>query len=239
MNPKEQLPGECPGYVPSAFAPIPCMQVQMRGRADDCVDTALLGAASDCPSVGILAPSMVEMCEALQMGQNVDFASSSDCFRVLFTQNSVILREAIANRRQFFVERSSSRNSTLSSNATSGTGTSGDSSGSQKKPKASPPQVFQCPVCPALLNEKDFDRHILDWIRKVGKPANGFCPGIQDVNHPLFSLFPMMHLEDRLDALVSDIRSLIHPGAYDALSAEGSGRHIVVAQRFAELLRPK
>jgi len=185
----------------------------------------------------IAAPTVSEMCEALRMGGTVDMSSSEDCFRVLFFQNSVIIREAIVNR--LMMSKKSSGISTFSSLSGSGESSGRASVGSQKRTKESPPKVFCCPVCPAVLNEKDFGRHIRDWVEKVGKvAASGHCPGIQDANHPLLSKFGGGTVKDRVSACSAYIKSFVHPGAYDASSAAGSGRHITVAQRIAELLRP-
>jgi hypothetical protein len=195
-------------------------------------------AAVDASS-GVIAPTIEEMCDALEMGCKVDLGDSKECFRVLFTQNGVILRDAIVSRRQALLERSVSRVSTLSSRTASGT--DNDSSGSSaKKVKLSPPKVFRCPVCSAMMNEKTFAHHVLAWVELVGKRdiRSGDCPGIQSEDHPLLVRFPHGSLRERVEACSTNIKSLVHPGAYDALQPEGSGRHIVVEQRVAQLLLP-
>jgi hypothetical protein len=245
MNRDEFHVGDSPGYglnldCEHDFASVPRALSQMDG-SDVPVRLSAHPIAADCPSNSIVAPSLEEMCDALAMGGAVDLGNSQECFRVLFAQNNVILREAICSRRLLLVERSASRSSTLSSMTTSGT-SAGSSGSSQKKLKlsqGSPPKVFCCPLCSVMLNEKDFDRHVLAWVKKVGKRVvhSGDCPGIQDLNHPLISRFPHGELVDRVDACSSDIRSLLHPGAYDSLSPEGSGRHIIVSQRIAAMMQ--
>ena len=229
--------GESPGYMgvcPTGvgFAPVPSLMSQ----TDSSVRCATMLSAVDDPSGSVVAPTMEEMCEALSMASTVDMQSSADCFRVLFYQNSVIIRDAICHRR--LLSRNSSGRSSVSSLTVSGE-SSGGSSDSQKKPKLSPPQVFCCPVCPAQLNEKDFGRHVKDWPDKVGKRVpSGHCPGIQDVNHPLLSRFPGNSLLESVSACSAYFKSLVRPGAYDSLRPEGSGRHIIVAQRISELMQP-
>jgi hypothetical protein len=104
---------------------------------------------------------------------------------------------------------------------------SGDSGGVSpiRKKKVFPPKVFECPVCHDRLNEKDFDRHIFAWTAKVDKTGVvrcDSCAGIRDVNHPLLQRYPHGTLAQRVSSVVTCIRSLLHPGAYDAMSAEGS-----------------
>ena len=203
-----------------------------------------------------------ELEAALSLSANVDQMSTDEMLRAMLVQNRALLRDAIWRRR--YARSSQVRSSltspgsvVLSSLTTSGNDTSGNSpqsrSGSSskrdssgegtpssptKKSKPSPPKNFRCPLCPSLTNEKDFDRHVEKWIGKVHKKGpvkSGCCPGIRDPNHPLLQYFTVGSIDDRVGALVADIRSLVHPGAYDSLSPEGSGREIVVAARFAEL----
>jgi hypothetical protein len=232
--------GECPGFTPSDgfFAPIPVFSALSDVAVDGSHDVNdIVSELNAAVQSMVVAPTEEEMFEALSMGSSVDVTNSADCFRVLFHQNSVILREAISQRRDARVV-SVSRNSNLSSMTTSG----GNSSGSdaRKKLRLSPPQVFQCPVCPQVLNEKDFSRHVKDWVEKVGTRvvASGHCPGIQDENHPLLIHFTSGDLKARVRSLSADIRSLVHPGAYDTMRPEGSGRHIDVANRIAALMQP-
>ena len=99
--------------------------------------------------------------------------------------------------------------------------------------------VFCCPLCMRVFNERLFFRHVSFWPQNVGERVpRGGCPGIQDEHHPLLQRFRDGSLQDRVSACSRDIRSLLHPGAYDALSPAGSGRHVIVAQRIAELLQP-
>jgi hypothetical protein len=48
--------------------------------------------------------------------------------------------------------------------------------------------------------------------------------------------FPHGNLRDRVASVVRYIRSLVHPGAYDALDVGGSGRHVHVAHAVQWLL---
>ena len=194
-------------------------------------------------SSSVDAPTVSELFEALNMATSVDMQSNADCFRVLFRQNSVLLREAIC-RRRLWNGVASGRSSTFSSLPNSG-GDSGDSGGSYKKVKLAPPsKVFQCPVCPPkhgtpnLYNEKDFARHVEEWPERVARRVEkGCCSGFLDINHPLLSTFAGTTLLEKVSACSTYFRSLVRPGAYDSLLPEGSGRHILVAQRVSELMQ--
>jgi hypothetical protein len=242
MNRDQFLTGMCPGFVPnpgdSVFAPIPSASTQMAVNVEHDILSENPFDAVDASS-GVIAPTIEEMCNALEMGCKVDLGDSKECFRVLFTQNGVILRDAIACRKQAQLMRNFSRVSPLSSRATSGT--DNDSSGSSaKKVKLSPPKVFRCPLCSAMMNEKTFHRHVQAWVEIVGKRniRSGDCPGIQSEDHPLLVHFPIGSLQERVEACSTAIKSLVHPGAYDAMQPEGSGRHVIVEQRIAQLMSP-
>lgn len=205
------------------------------------------------------APTDEEFADALQTG-NIDDMSSEQCLKALVKQNNVLIRDAMwRNRRLPMHQRvdgsygsglvsgsgcsGSLRSSLVSSAPDSMVNTSDSSSGSgssSKRVKVSPPKHFLCPICSHYMNEKDFSRHIQSWNSKVvssGPVRADGCAGIQDVNHPLLRYFPDGSLAERVQCLVRDLRSLVHPGAYDAMSAEGSGRHLIVADRFASLLQ--
>lgn len=242
MNRDQLLTGVCPGFVPtpvdSVFAPIPSASTQTAVNVEQDIFSEIPFDPVDASS-GVIAPTIEEMCNALEMGCKVDLGDSKECFRVLFTQNGVILRDAIACRQQALLMRTVSRVSPFSSRATSGT--ENDSSGSSaKKVKLAPPKVFRCPLCSAMLNEKTFHRHVQAWVEIVGKRniRSGDCPGIQSEDHPLLVHFPNGTLQARVEACSADITSLVHPGAYDALQPAGSGRHIIVEQRIAQLMSP-
>ena len=216
-------------------------------RAEPSDRAASSAGVKSVPECFFLPPSDDELSEALTMSTNLDFSNSQDCFRVLVSQNSVILRDAL-HRRALQAQAAKSVLSsptTTSSACTSSSGsdgtmlplTSGDGVGILKP---SPPKNFQCPVCLSSMNEKDFDRHIKSWIVKSRRPSSRktFCPGIREIGHPLLNSFPQGSLQDMVCWLVSDIRSLLRPGAYDTLQPGGSGRHLIVAQRFAQLQNP-
>ena len=148
---------------------------------------------------------------------------------------------------------SSSNSSTMSSSMSSSTVFSGVVSPSDTgavvgssngqgvaNSKPSPSKTFQCPVCFRVMTEKEFDRHIKTWIVKSHRPLSKkhTCPGIRDNNHPLLQHMPPGLFPDRVGWLVSEIRGLVRPGAYDCLQPGGSGRHLIVAQRFAQLMNP-
>ena len=116
-------------------------------------------------------------------------------------------------------------------------GSSSGNSSASKRVKPSPPQDFVCPLCSKPLNEKDFSRHVTNWLNRLDSTAQiqYGCPGITDCNHPFLRHFPHGSLRDRVHLLVNDIRALVHPGANDSWRAEGSGRHVPVAARFALL----
>ncbi len=64
----------------------------------DQLPAMLLPPSADQAAIVVQPPSVAEMRQALSMGENVDLTSPSDCFRVLFVQNNVILRDALWHR---------------------------------------------------------------------------------------------------------------------------------------------
>ncbi len=204
---------------------------------------ARAACCSQQPQLAV-CPSVEEMEAALH--SNVDEMSSEDCLRALVKQNNVLLRDAIWRRQHMATigsssGRSGSLRSSLTTTGSSSGGLSSESSGCNSpltNKKLSPPKAFECPICHHCFNEKDFDRHILAWISKVGKTGPvrpDHCAGIRDSEHPLLHRYPHGTLAERVQCVVTNIRSLLHPGAYDALSADGSGRQHIVAARFAFL----
>lgn len=192
----------------------------------------------------VFPPSEQELISALALASHLDFSNQSECFRVLIAQNSVILRDAIYRRQLVAkVSNSGSSGSPLASSSSGLLSSSASSSSACEVGsgiiKQSPPKVFQCPICLQMLNEKDFDRHVFSWIgksHKVSPVKHGRCSGIRDSRHPLLQQFPHGTLSERVVALVTDIRSYLRPGAYDALGPQGSGRHVSVAQRLEFLM---
>lgn len=195
-------------------------------------------------AVSLSSPTISEMAAAIQT--DVSMMSPDACLRALLLQNNVLLRDAIWRRQHVASVALSSelsgslRSSLTTTGSNSGHPSSGDSRGeSPVRKKKSPPKVFVCPVCHKSLNEKDFDRHILVWNSKLDKTfvvRSDTCAGIQHPDDPLLQRFPHGNLRDRVSCVVRYIRSLIHPGAYDALDAEGSGRHVIVSQAVQWLL---
>jgi hypothetical protein len=109
--------------------------------------------------------------------------------------------------------------------------------------RISPPKTFVCFVCGRPYNERDYQRHIEGFVKKaekamtgVFKTKKGTCPGIMHMNHPILKRFPGTYLDQRVRNMCADISSLCHGGALDALSAEGSGRHINVNARVQWLM---
>jgi len=184
-------------------------------------------------AIAVLPPPSVEELEAaLSLGENCAFMSSDQCLRALLKQNSVMLREFIWRKK--CTTEISTRSSSLHSSAVASSAGSSNA-GSPSPFLRAPPANFDCPFCSHRYNEKDFDRHVHKWIGKENTPIkNGSCPGIRDPNCPLLQTFAGNHGE-RVQLLVSDIRSLLRPGAYDSMSPTGSGRHVNVAARFAAL----
>ena len=193
-----------------------------------------------------LLPTVEEMESVLV--PDVSGMSSEQCLRAMIQQNNVLLRVAIGRRKAHCGGSSTGRSGSLRSSLTTTGSSSGRVSGRSsadgasspfKVKKPSPPKVFECPLCHRVFNEKDFDRHIFSWNSKIAKSGpvrSGVCPGIRDVNHPLLRHYPYGTPSQRVACLVQYLRSLVHPGAYDAMSAEGSGRHVIVAERVAALL---
>lgn len=192
-----------------------------------------------------LTLSIAEMQAAVH--NDVESMNSEDCLRALVKQNNVLIRDAIWRRHGVASAAASSEQisgSLRSSLTTTGSSSARSSpySGSSDSPvrkRQSPPKLFVCPVCQKPLNEKDFDRHVSAWVSKVDKVGvirSNTCAGIRDDRHPLLQRYPHGTLAQRVSCVVSYIRSLLHPGAYDAMSAEGSGRHLIITQAISWLL---
>jgi hypothetical protein len=97
-----------------------------------------------------------------------------------------------------------------------------------------PSSTFQCPACGVMFNEKDFDRNVANGIVKIDQSApvkDNTCAGFRDSAYPFLAHYSGSHMV-RVGLLVAEIRSMLHPGAYDSLSPNGSGRHLFVARRF-------
>lgn len=238
------FPGVCPGYEDAAISAVLINGVD---RVQD-----------DMSAVQV--PSDQEVLDALLMCSSVDYRDHDDCFRVLITQNHVLLRDVIAHRKRKQLRASGGENvesgqssvgcSLLTSaHVSRGTSESRAIEGStnavcgsrSKKSKlsasVSPPRVFKCPACCEMFNEKDFDRHVANWLVKseqTGLVKDNSCAGFRDIDHPFLSHYTGTRME-RVALLVAEIRSMLHPGAYDSMSPHGSGRHLSVAHRFEAL----
>lgn len=237
--------GTCPGYA-DVSGNVHVVHSQPSAQ--------VLSSATDSVFC-FLPPSEAELVEALSLSSRLNYSDSSECFRLLVFQNSVILRDALHRRAlQVQATRSSSSGTNTSASAlSSSTVSSGvvslSDTGAVVDPfydqgvansKPSPSKTFQCPVCLGVMTEKEFDRHIKSWIVKCQRPIckKHTCTGIRDINHPLLQHCPQGSLPDKVGWLVSEIRGLVRPGAYDSLIPGGSGRHLIVAQRFAQLMNP-
>jgi hypothetical protein len=238
--------GSCPDYTHwFETDAVSHDNLQSSRTEQDASAQCVLSSKDAYSTARIVPPSDDELMRALLMGADIDYNNSGECFRVLLTQNSVILRDAISSRTQQRLQPLMSGSPLADSSCSSLTSMHSSSSHSEtsessKRMRISPPKNFSCPLCFALLNEKDFDRHVATWISKVDNHKlvkEGQCPGIQDVDHPLLAHF-VGSCTERVGSLVKVIRSLVRPGAYDAMSAEGSGRHTIVAERFAQLMQP-
>ena len=109
------------------------------------------------------------------------------------------------------------------------------------QPRLSPASNFQCFLCGQKLNERDYQRHIQKWVAKADTAMRGICkrrknacPGIFDVNHPVLKTFAGC-LKERVQLLVNLLDGNLHGGALDALSPEGSGRHVLINNLIYEL----
>jgi hypothetical protein len=237
------MAAECPGYQNAGINAV------LLGHTASRSDGVL-------PPLSIDFPSDQELHEALSLGHSVDYGNSSECFRVLLSQNSVLLRDCIANRQlrakqrgpnlsgqssleQSFVGSQHQSNQSSVSAPLSDPAESSSSSSNAKRARlsasVSPPAYYQCPQCHQWYNEKDFDRHVSHWIVKsaqIGPVKPKSCPGIRDPCHNFLSHFDGETHIARVTQLVLDIRSMLRPGAYDALSPKGSGRHVNIGHRF-------
>jgi hypothetical protein len=145
--------GDCPGYQDLSavgFVPVQCDQSQLLDHDHDRAALSSVDVDEEMSS-SIAAPTVSEMCEALRMGSTVDMSNPAECFRVLFYQNSVMLREAIVSRR---LSKKSSGRSSFSSLTGSGESSGRASVGSQKRTKLAPPKVFD-KILFAVRDHKD------------------------------------------------------------------------------------
>ena len=244
-------PGHCPGYS----------DVMHNGLEVNAQSSAHAASSAAVPLYTVVPPTDEELFEALSMSHGLDFSNNQDCFRVLVCQNSVILRDTL-HRRALCNQSAQSRGSTpMSTSSACSTVSSSGSAGSglafaseegvvsaagtvviavpSNIAKLCPPKNFQCPICLGWMNEKDFDRHVKGWLVKSRSSSQRKMPclGIRNINHPFLRHYPISSLPQMVGWLVADIRSLVHPGAYDTMQPGGSGRHLIVAQRFARLLQ--
>ena len=210
-------------------------------------------------------PSLVELTHALSLGSTA--TSTDDAVRVLLAQNSVVLRYILSREmsRQSCRDSPSLQSSLTTSGSLSGDASSPHSplsdalggchadsadpssllcgsvvtaAGVISRMQNQPAKVFRCPTCPAVLNERDFDRHLKAWIVKaaaIDRAASKNCPGIRSASHPFLSHFPGGDFQSQVLRLVSHLRSLLRPGSNSANSPVGSGRHLSFAARILEL----
>jgi hypothetical protein len=248
--------GVAPGFADQGDAELWSLNLSSGGEGDESCRANSGDYQSAQASSSTAAPTIAEYEDAVQ--QDVDSMTGQQCLRALVKQNNILIRDAMCRNIRPVRQRgdgclvvapaggssglsiharftSSDDSSLVSSSATSGSVHS--SRGSPGGKKLAPPKCFVCPCCKKPKNEKSFDRHVGGWIGKVGRTQwrSGQCRGIQDIDHPLLSTFSDGSLADRVRCVVHDIRSLLHPGAYDANSPEGSGRHVAVAARLAVL----
>ncbi len=201
-------------------------------------------------SDGICPPSDEEFRLAIEAGAAALKAQPDVVSRGLLMQQDVLLRYFHCNG-----QRSSGSRSMFSLSATTSSGSScacscHSSSSADSVVAAAdagapvvngvipgnPPalKVFRCPVCPdssALLNERDFGRHVDSWLKRcdrVGckKLRRNQCPGVPD-DHPFLSDYEGSHRE-RVRILHAAVRSRMHPGCIAGSSAQGSGNHLAV-----------
>lgn len=198
------------------------------------------GSVQNHAPAAILPPSDVDIRLAIQAGSEALKESRDNVTRALLMQQDVLLRHMLSQRTvacssgstSFVSLTSSSVSSTSCSSPQSGDGQPGDTAGVATAAgvinKPSPPKNFRCPMCPAILNERDFARHIDSWLSRDGSKRlrSNQCPGIAD-GHVYLRGFEGSFRE-QVRCLHAEVRRLVHPGCDAAHSAQGSGNHIAV-----------
>jgi len=209
------------------------------------------------------APSMSELKRGFLLGNQASL-SSEEAVRVMLFQNNLVLRYIMSRR----CKSGTASSSIMSSLTTSGSKSAlndlsprsqgchvdgsmvvsalqasslaeGNPIGVIDSVVVSPPKIFKCPLCPKVLNESDFDRHVKEWVKKSTRGGRGrrhHCPGLRTPEHPYLRSYPGGDLGSKVQRLVDDVRRLLKPGSNSARSAAGSGRHVVVQAFFAHLL---
>ncbi len=213
------------------------------------VAIATVGSIQDHAPAVVFPPSDLEFRLAIQAGtaaMKVSVESRDTVTQALLMQQDVLLRHILCQRSgpsssgsmSFVSSSSSSLSSTSGSSFSSGDGQPGVSAGVAMAGvivKISPPKNFKCPMCPAILNERDFGRHIDTWLDRDGSKRlrSNQCPGVGE-GHKYLRSFHGSHSE-KVGCFHAAVRRLIHPGCDAARSAQGSGNHIAVEAFLRQL----
>jgi hypothetical protein len=198
-------------------------------------------------AVVIRPPTAQDFQLAIQAGSEALQHARDPATRALLLQQDVLLRHQLTQR--YSVSSSGSR----SFNSLSTTG----SSSAAESPRThdvggggaavalsegviilpSPAKVFRCPVCPGVLDERCFAKHIDSWLSRDGSKRlrSNQCPGIPP-GHVFLDAFQGTHRE-RVRCLHATVRSMVHPGCVQAQTPQGSGNHLAVEMYFESLSR--
>lgn len=198
-------------------------------------------------AVVVRPPTAQDFHLAIQAGSEALLHAPDAATRALLLQQDVLLRHQLTQR--YSVNSSGSRS--FNSLSTTGSSSAADSPrdrvvGDGDAAVAlsegviivpSPAKVFRCPVCPGVLDERCFAKHIDSWLSRDGSKRlrSNQCPGIPS-GHVYLERFEGDHRE-RVRCLHATVRSMLHPGCGPAQSAQGSGNHLAVEMYFKSLQR--
>ena len=198
-------------------------------------------------AVVVRPPTAQDFHLAIQAGSEALLHAPDPATRALLLQQDVLLRHQLTQR--YSVNSSGSRS--FNSLSTAGSSSAADSPrdsvvGDGDAAVAlsegviivpSPAKVFRCPVCPGVLDERCFAKHIDSWLSRDGSKRlrSNQCPGIPP-GHVYLEAFEGDHRE-RVRCLHATVRSMLHPGCGPAQSAQGSGNHLAVEVYFKSLQR--
>jgi hypothetical protein len=203
-------------------------------------DLQHISAYAICP------PSALEYAMAIRAGAEALQHTTDGATRALLMQHDVMLRYQNFQLTQSCSSLSSGSKSFQSPSSSTGTSSADDSPRTFDAVAGSsavgviivpaPAKVFRCPVCPQVLDERCFAKHIDSWLARDGtkRLRSNQCPGFP-LNHKFLSAFEGTHRE-RVRCLHASVRVMLHPGCTAAQSPRGSGNHIAVEAYFRNLL---
>jgi hypothetical protein len=213
-----------------------------------------IGGHQHISAVYIRPPTAQEFQNAIRAGSDALEHATDDTTRALLLQHDVLLRHHLS-------QRSSVLSSGSGHSLTTSTGSS--TFDSPRDPPSSldvgvtdgavidgvtgfivihpsPAKVFRCPLCPAVLSEKDFARHIDTWLSRdatgdTKRLRRNQCPGIP-LNHAYLQRFVAegSHRE-QVRCLHATVRAMLRPGCGPAQTPQGSGNHLAVEAFFRSL----